>query len=356
MPAVPLYATAPTIRIDGIVDEQLPGQLISFRVDESIDGLFSAELLLHNAGKTGGGSGFLYFDRQRLDFGTQLSISAGAGDGAGVIFDGYVTALRADFPGDGTPRFGVSAEDRLQDLRMTRRTRTFEDGTDADAITTVANDHGLTPDIQLDGPTHRVLAQLNESDLAFVRRRTALLAAEVWTEGDTLLVRQRAERGGEPLVLSYGQNLRELDIDADLAHQRSSVTVSGWDVSAKEAIEAESSAAGLTAELDGKTSGANALEAAFAPRHDQLAHLAPATTEEAQAYADAEFARISRRFVTGDASVEGDARLRVGATVELAGVGPLFAGPYTVARVRHLYDVGLGYRAVVSIERPGLGA
>ena len=63
---------------------------------------------------------------------------------------------------------------------MTRRTRAFADVSDADVASQIAGDHGLQRDVGVGGPTHRVLAQLNQSDLAFLRERARALDAELW--------------------------------------------------------------------------------------------------------------------------------------------------------------------------------
>ena len=94
--------------------------------------------------------------------------------------------LEACFPEGQSPEIRVLAEDRFQDLRMTRRTRTFSDVTDSDVITQIANDHGLSPSVSVNGPTYKVLAQVNQSDLAFVRERARAIDAEVWMKGNTL--------------------------------------------------------------------------------------------------------------------------------------------------------------------------
>lgn len=356
MTVTPLYSATPSFSLDGEVDDRLNGLVVALRVSQSTDGLSNAELIAHNAGTVDGGSGYLYFDRSAVDYGTRLTIRAGAGDGGGLIFDGFVSAIRGEFPAGGTPRLGVLAEDRCNDLRMTRRTRTFEDQSDAAIIEGIATEHGLTPDVVLDGPTHRLVAQLNLSDLAFIRQRAHLLNAEIAIEGDTLTVRRRDDRGSETIVLSYRQNLREFTVTGDLANQRTGVTVSGWDVSAKEAIESSAAASVIQSELEGRTSGPDLLEKAFGSRAEHLAHLAPSTIEEADAYAEAEFTRMARRFVTGEAVIDGNARVAVGATVELTGVGPLFDGPYAVVETTHLFDVGLGYRTTLRVERAGVGS
>lgn len=355
MPAPALYAATPSFRIDGDTNRRLPGLLVAMVIDEDTEGLRRSEMTFHNVGGNGSGPDHLFFDRTELDFGNRIEVEAGAGDRAGAVFDGFITALRGEFPGDGVPRVTVLAEDRLQDLRMTRRTRTFEDVTDATIIEQIASEHGLRADVDLAGATHRVVAQLNRSDLAFIRDRARAAGGEVSVVGSRLLVRGRPDRAGDPIVLSYRQNLVELTATADLAHQRTSVSVSGWDVAAKEAIDAEATDQSLSSELAGGVSGASVLEDAFGPRPDRIVRAAPSDTAAAQAMADAAFRARARRFLHAEGTTEGDARIAVGATVEIAGAGPLFSGSYAVTASRHLFDVALGFRTVFRIERPGLG-
>ena len=110
---------------------------------------------------------FLYFDRSMLDFGKDFEIKLESDS----IFKGKIMGLEAAFPEGQSPEISVLAEDRFQDLRMTRRTRTFTDVSDADVINQIATDHGLTPEVDVSGPTYKVLAQVNQSDLAFIRDR-----------------------------------------------------------------------------------------------------------------------------------------------------------------------------------------
>ena len=92
---------------------------------------------------------------------------------------------------------------------MTRRSRTYEESSDADAVRFIASKHGLKPQVDMDGPTHAVLAQVNQSDLAFLRERARAVDAEVWVEGDTLHAQARARRNAGKVSLEYGRTLRE---------------------------------------------------------------------------------------------------------------------------------------------------
>ena len=72
------------------------------------------------------------------------------------------------------------------DLRMTRRSRHFEQMSDADVIRQIAQDHGLSAEVDVPGSAHTVLAQVNQSDLAFLRERARAAGVELWVE-DTRL-------------------------------------------------------------------------------------------------------------------------------------------------------------------------
>lgn len=350
-----LYASRPRISVEGTEEIALGQQLQGLFIEETTAGLCRCEATFVNWGPKNGVVGFLYFDRALLDFGKKVTIEMGAGDGAGQVFDGRITGLEGRFTGGRPPELLVMAEDRLQDLRMTRRTRSWEQSSDADVIRKVAQAHGLRADVALNGPTHRVVAQVNQSDLALARDRARAAGAELWIEGDTLKVKPRPDRDAGSLALTYGEGLHEFAVAADLAHQTTAFTVAGWDVASKQTVQPQATSSVVSAELNGGDSGSDILQSAFGKRPQQVVHDLPVNEDEARALAEAHYARAARRFVLGNGVAEGDARLKVGAEVELKQVGPLFEGKYFVTRVRHTWDGVHGYRTAFSVERPALG-
>jgi phage protein D len=350
-----IYAARPKFTLDGQEQAALAEGLLAMQVEETSAGLYRCEATFANWGPKDGTTGFLYFDRQVLDFGKKLRIDAGGGVGAGQIFEGRVTALEGRYLRERPHELQLFAEDRLQDLRMTRRTRTFEDMTDADLFNKVASQHGLSANIDVTGPKHKVLAQLNQSDLAFVRERARAVDAEVWVAADALSVKARSRRNTGDVTLTFGKGLLECSVNADLAGQVSGFAVTGWDTSSKEAISYRATDTALGGELNGDDGGSSVLTAKLGTRDQQIVHLVPFTSTEAQALAETEYRRSARRFVTVIGLAEGDARLRVGAKLTLAGLGPLFDGKFYVTRARQMFDGRTGYRTQFSAERPGIG-
>lgn len=350
------YSSRPTISLDGENKPDLSEGLLSLMVEETTAGLYRCEATFGNWGRADGGVGFLFFDRGLLDFGIEFSVTMGEGEAASQVFGGRISALEGHFPMSTPPEIAILAEDRFQDLRMTRRTRSFDDVSDEDVINDIANQHSLRTDIDLDGPTYRVLSQVNQSDLAFLRDRARAIDAEVWIENDTLFAHARSRRNLGDVSATYGQGLREFSVLADLANQRTSLTVSGWDTTIKEGIEFEAGESTLGNELNGFSSGASELQTAFGQRAERIVHLTPASTQEAQILAEAQYRMMARRFVTGHGVSDGDGRIKVGTTLDITGVGAIFSGEYYVTEVRHTFDSQNGYRTSFRVERPGIGS
>jgi phage protein D len=347
-----IKSSRPEIFIDGQPKSQLDGGLLRMQIVENTSGLFRCEAGFSNLGEKDGGSNFLYFDRRLLDFGKAIQIKLNDD----VMFDGKITALEACFPEGKSPEVTVLAEDRFQDLRMTRRTRSFADVTDSDVLNQIAGDHGLRADLSLSGPNYKLLAQINQSDLAFLRERARSIDAELWMEGSTLKAKSRTGRStGSAIELNYGNQLREFTVIADTAGQRTSVTVGGWDVGAKSELKFEATESAISSELNGDSSGVSVLQSAFGQRKESMVHTVPLSSQETQAEAEAYFKMNARRFVVGRGVAETTGKLRVGAYVDLKELGPLFNGKYYLAEVKHVFDLAKGMRTEFVAERPGIG-
>ncbi len=339
------------INVDGQDCPALASGLLSLLIEENVSGIYRCEVQFGNWGTVRNRVDFIYFDRATIDFGKRIKIRKGNS----VLFDGRIYGLEASFPEGAAPQVNVLAEDRFQDLRMTRRTRTFSDMSDTDLFNRIAGDHGLTAQVNISGPSYKVLAQVNLSDLAFLRERARSIDVELWMEDTRLMAEPRSSRGNETLQMTYGSTLREFSVLADMAQQRTALQVCGWDVAGKSALKHEASDSLLSSELGGDLSGASILHSAFGERKEVIVHTVPHNSSEAQAQAEAYFKMAARRFVVGRGTAQTDSRLRVGNSVDLQGLGALFNGKYYVTEVRHLFDGVKGMRTEFCVERPGLG-
>lgn len=347
-----IKSARPAIAVGGQEDNPLTGGLLALEIVENTNGLYRCEARFGNWGEKNNTTDFLYFDRRTLDFGKDFEVRLKSDS----IFKGKIMGLEAIFPEGQPAEISVLAEDRFQDLRMTRRTRTFSDVSDADVINQIATDHGLEPSVDLPGPTYKVLAQVNQSDLAFIRERARSIDAEVWMDGNKLNAKSHTGRNGASLQMTYGNEVREFTVLADLAMQRTSVAVNGWDISSKSALQFEATDSVISGELNGDTSGVSILQSALGQRKEALAHTVPLNNQEAQFEAEAFFKMSARRFVVGRGVADTSASLRAGSQLDLQGLGPLFNGKHYVVEVKHIFDGTKGLRTVFRSERVGIGS
>jgi phage protein D len=154
-------------------------------------------------------------------------------------------------------------------------------------------------------------------------------------------------RGTVELTL-YSQ-LARVRITADVAEQATAVTVSGWNARDGAAVKGEATSITNAGPGEGK-SGIDWAREAFGARSEHLAAPAVYTDAEARAVAEAALDQRARRFVRADGLAEGNAQLRVGSTVRLAGISAQFDNSYYVVRACHLFDMTQGYRTEFTAE------
>jgi uncharacterized protein len=337
-----LYSARPTIRVNGSEQERVTTLLTGMEVMEQEDGLSALELRMENVAPATDGSADLAFeDEAAFKLGDRLAVYAGTESAPTEIFSGLITALEADFPDTATPTITALAEDRLQQARMKRRTRVFEDRSLADIARDVAGDLGLTPRITGFDTPIGTQVQMNESDLAFLRRLLARYDGDLQVVGTELHLSPRAEVRRGTVELALHSQLRRATVLADLSHLVTEVTVTGWDPAQGSRVTGRSSG-GNRGPGNGRV-GVQLLPEALGRRPHQIGHLAAATTDEANALAEAAFDNRQRRFVTIDGTAEGNPAVRVGTHVTLTGLGPRFSNTYYVTRCRHRYDLASGY-------------
>jgi uncharacterized protein len=349
------YASAPVFKVEGEAQGALARDLLRLEIEESTDGLKRLKAVLAARGPKDGAltEVLQYLDGEVLDFGKSVTVSLGPPGTERVVFDGLVSALELDLDASRTPVVAVFAEDKLMKLRMTRRMKTYEQMSDADIAEEVASLNGLSADTAADGPTYDVVQQWNQSDLAFLRERAALVQAELWMDGDTLKFKSRPNRQGTELTLVAGTDLIEARIRADLAHQRTSVKVSGFDASARDSIDEEAGSEAISAEVSGGLTGVSILESSFGDRVSYRVREAALAGSEARAWARAEMLRRSRSFVTVEGTTNGTPDLVVGSKLRLDQTADAFDGDgYYVTRVTHTYDLVSGHRTYFCAERP----
>lgn len=351
---LPVYSSRPTIRIDEQDFERAGQLLIGMEMHEQEGGLSALQLRFSNvASDTGGGANFAFEDEEELKLGSSICVYAGDADAPSEIFRGIVSGLEAEFPAQEPPEILVLAEDPLQQARLTRRSKTYTDTSIDDLAAEIASGLSLQPVISGFSDIVSTWVQLNESDLAFLRRILRRYDGDLQVVSDELHVSPRKDVQRGEFELELFSQLHSVKFIADLSDQVSEVTVSGWDSARGQSVSATSR--GVNHGPGEGRDGAQILSDTLGERSEHIGHILVADDDEAQKLADTVFDQHARRFVCAHGRAEGNPGLRVGSHLRLSGVSARFENTYYVVAARHTYDTSRGYQTSFKAESYSLG-
>jgi phage protein D len=339
---VPFANARPTARIDGLDRPNLEAAVLEAVVVQPAGGMDSAEIRLNNWGPVGEGPpGFVFQD---IALGARIELFLGQ-DTTTPLFDGEITAIEERY-GDGAPQLILLAEDRLHRLALNRRSRVFENQSCDAVVASIAQEAGLSADVRVSQASSS-LFQLNESDLAFLRRLLGRFGVAPRLRGGTLVARVE-EAPTTPVPLGQDDQVRRLRVMADLARQPSRAVARGYDLKADEAVTATAERARPATR---RTAARDVLTRLGWPGEELFAHPPPTTQGEADDYAAGAFAIAARRFLHGDLICDGNPAVVAGATVDIGGVSDRIAGIYRVMEATHHFSLASGYETFARIAR-----
>lgn len=350
----PVYNARPTVAIGGQRFDKIDELLLAVDLREQEGGLSSMELRFSNvASDPGGGADYAFESEREIRLGAAITVAAGDISEPQEVFRGVITGLEAEFPDSSPPELVVLAEDRLQLARMSRRTRIYSDMSVADITRRIARRHGLQARVSgLDSPGG-TWVQLNESDLAFLRRLLRHFDADMQIVEDRLEAAPISEIQRQVIELEYFRDLRSVCFVADLSSQVTEVTSSGWNALRGNRVSGRAQGTNLGPGQGRR--GSDLLREVMGNRSEHIGHIGVTTDEEAQALADAVFDQRARSFVSAEGMATGHPSIRVGCHLQLRGVSPRFENIYYVVSAHHRYDRQNGYVTGFKAESCALG-
>lgn len=348
-----IYRARPTLRIDGAESPAATELLMAMRMTEHEGGMSELELRFANLASRAGAEGLAFEDEAVIKFGAELTVYAGDELAPQEIFRGKITGLEGQFSRDTGPELVVFAEDPLQRARMNRRTALHKDVSIADIGQTVAQRASLRPKIT--GFTDNIgpQMQLNESDLAFLRRVLRAYDGDLQVVGEELQISPRSDVQRNTVNLAMFGQLLHARVTADLADQATEVTIAGWDPARAQRIAYVSQGRSLGPGSGRK--GADVLGQALGDRSEHIGHVAVLNDTEARAMADASYDQRARRFVVLQGTSDGNPAIRVGTHVSVTGMSDRFDNEFYVTRVCHHFNLTMGYLTDFEAECAYLG-
>ncbi len=294
-----------------------------------------------------------WIDEAQLAPGNQVEIRFGYLGELETMIRGEITALQVEFPNDGPALLLVQGFDRLHRFRRGRKTRVFTEVKDSQIAEQIADELGLTPEVENTEIVHEYVLQNNLSDLDFLLERARRIRYEVLVKDKMLEFRRAANHLGEVVELEYMVELMSFSVRLSTAQQTSKVSVRGWNPATKEPLLGVARTGDETTRMDGDSIGAEIAEQAFRETSTAIVDIPVYSQAEADQIAKAKFNDMAVELIGGEALAVGRTDLRAGTTVRISGVGHRFSGVYYIKKCDHRLGPEIGFVTQLCVERSG---
>jgi uncharacterized protein len=331
-----------------VLTEDLHSHLVDLSVDLdiSIPSMFS----LTFSGRANISEGLNWVDDRTFDIGNEVKIKMGYGDRLEQVIVGEITSLEPEFSVMSPTSLTIRGFDRRHRLQRGHKTRTFIKLKDSDIASQIASDSGLSATVIDSQIVHEYLLQANQTDLAFLQERAALINYEVIVQDKKLLFQPMKNDASAKIQFSFGSDeLISFYPRLSSVQQISQTLVSGWDIKAKKPITAQSPGAAARSMGEGNN-GAAIAEKAFG-----VATLSTSGPIVTQAEADQQSkALLNERvldLIIGEGTCLGRSDLIPGNTLKILGLSKKFSGNYYITGVTHRFRSDRGYITEFRVKR-----
>lgn len=269
--------------------------------------------------------------------GSKIAIQAGYGDATAKIFEGLVVRHGVTIPSDGETQLVVECRDATQATTVARTCANHLEMTDSDAISAILSKHGLSPTVDATSVVHEELVQFDCTDWDFVVARAECNGLLVNVDAGAVHVKAPDGSGAPVLTLTYGLDILSFQAELNSVTQLKKVEASAWDP-AKQAIATKSASPSPLTGQGNLAAGPLADVLAVPSLKLQSSSALPDAELESWSKARQLKAELSR--IRGKAKFQGNALVKPGKVVQLAGVGARFNGNVLVSAVHHVIADG----------------
>ncbi len=264
--------------------------------------------------------------------GNTIEIKLGFDSQCDTVFKGIIVKHAIKIRQQGGACLMIEAKDNAIKLTGARKSAYYIDKTDSDIISDLAAD--LQKDIETTSYSHKQIVQFNATDWDFLVTRAEANSMLVFTDDGKLVARKPATTTPSSLTVTYGDNIYEFEAEMDARRQVSSVISKSWDYTQQQLESSESGQAVFSDAGNVSLSDlGNVLGAQVTLNH--TGHL---TQSQLQTWSDAYAMHNVVSKAIGRVRVIGNAGVKPGAMITLAGVGDRFNGDVFVTGVLHHFD------------------
>ncbi|QEC77995.1 type VI secretion system tip protein VgrG [Mucilaginibacter ginsenosidivorax] len=264
--------------------------------------------------------------------GNTVEIQLGYHGQTDTVFKGIIVKHAIKAKQNGASLLTIEAKDRAITLTANRNSAYYINQKDSNVITTLAG--SLDTDIDDTGVTQPQLVQFDATNWDFILTRAEANGMLVLADDGKLVVKKPTTSGSPVLTATYGQSIFEFEAEMDARRQFSSVSSISWDYTQQ---QLEKSGPGSTSFIDNGNIQVSDI-ATVLNAQVQLNHPGHLTQQQLQNWSDSYELRNHLSKNVGRVRIQGNAKVKPGTMITLAGVGDRFNGNVFVSGIMHIFD------------------
>lgn len=284
----------------------------------------------------------------KVKLGGTLEVHLGYTDQLEPVFFGYITAIDARFPREGTPLLTVTAMDISFKMMRGRGVRNYAEVKVSDIVKQIGQEYGANSfEIDATKTVNPSFLKKPDNDYQFLVELARTLNYDFFIVGKTLYFREKNKNKTPLLTLSWGKTLMAFNVEMNLAEQVSKVVVRSWDPKTTSITVGNS---GTISKLGtNSTTGPDLLQMLGSGGFVETLYVNAIDKQDAETKAAAVLAERAMKLVTGEGECIGLPEIRAGRYIKLDGLGAKLNQPYYIVSATHTIDED-GYTTQFQVE------
>src|SRR5262245_16019738 len=326
------------VKVNGTsLNADTESRLVEVVVEQSLHLPDMAVLRLHDFGDQQRRAMAVFFgliDGTTFPIGGELEVKLAQDGSLETVFQGEITAVELEANEETLPSLTVRGYARSHRLHRNRRNRSFLSMTDGDIVQQVAQEGGLSAEVDATTTTHDYVLQYEQTDWEFLKHLAARNGYELLVANRVLHFRKPQNDQESGLEQKLWENLIGVRVKLSTAFQADEVVVRGWDFKAKQAIVGTASSGSLAPKIGEAKTGAQ-MAGVFGNAKLHVVNQPVADQTAADTLASAIYQELDGAFVEAEGSCVGDPRLKAGLTLKMEALGTRLSGTYYLTSVVH---------------------
>lgn len=312
------------------------GGILSIKVTHEINRISYAEIIL--TGDSVESGSLPLSDGTDFTPGNDIEVTVAYADNTEEsIFKGVIVKHGIEIASSSTVQLKVTCKHKAVAMTFNRKEQQYATKLDSDIISSIVSTYGLSATVDATTTTQELIYQKLSTDWDFIMSRAEFYGYIITMDGTSITVGKPKFDGTAVLAITLGESILSFDAELNLEKQPPSLDASAWDIKNQALLKS-------TAEEPSLNSQGNVTAKTLSGKLSQtklsLNIATPMEQTELKSWADGMLLKLRMAALKGKVSFLGNASVKTGNLITLAGVGDKFNGDAFVTYVQHVIEKG----------------